>query len=85
MTRRFFAANSLVEDVFVLTTTLNCYLLRPIVIGEIRAEGRVVSQSKSIIIAETVVTDADGREIARGSGSFMRSKTALDGVPGYAL
>ena len=79
----FFAANSLVDDVFVLTTNLNCYLLRPVAEGEIRAIGRVVSQTQSTILAEAVLTDSEGREIGRGTGSFARSRINLDTVPGY--
>jgi uncharacterized protein (TIGR00369 family) len=81
----FFAANSLVDDVFVLTTSLNCYLLGPITSGEIRAQARVVSQTKSMLLAESVVTDAEGHEIARGMGSFVRSRIRLEDVPGYHL
>src|ERR1051325_363168 len=40
----FFAANSLVEDVFVLTTSFNLYLTRPVSEGEIVATGHVVSR-----------------------------------------
>ena len=81
----FFAANSLIDDVFVLTTNLNCYLLRPITAGEIRSHARVVSQTTSMLLAESVVTDAEGQEIARGMGVFVRSKTRLEDVPGYRM
>ena len=79
----FFAANSLVFDVFLLTASLNCYLVRPITEGEIRAEGRAVCSTRSVILAETVLTDSEGNEIGRGSGSFVRSKIKLETVPGY--
>jgi len=72
----FFAANSLVEDVFVLTTSFNLYLTRPVSSGLMRAVGRVVNATKSQMIAESVLYD-DGREIARGSRTFLRSKIAL--------
>ncbi len=81
----FFAANSLVPDVFLLTASLNCYLVRPITEGEIRAEGKAVCSMRSVILAETVLTDSEGNEIGRGSGSFVRSKIRLDTVPGYEI
>jgi len=81
----FFAANSLVFDVFLLTASLTCYLVRPITEGEIRAAGCAVCETRSVILAETVLTDSDGNEIGRGSGSFVRSKIKLDSVPGYRL
>jgi len=81
----FFAANSVVEDVFVLTVTLNCYLVRPVTAGALHSEGRLLSQTKSVLIAEAVIRNDTGQEIARGSGSFMRSKIPLNQVPGYSL
>lgn len=79
----FFAANSLVEDVFVLTVSLNSYLTRPIVEGEMKAVGRVVHQSDRLIIADAEVLDGEGRQLARGTGTFMRSKMALSADIGY--
>lgn len=79
----FFAANSLVEDVFVLTVSFNLYLVRPISEGEVVATGRVVSRSKRLTIAEGMLVDDRGREIARGSGAFMPSTRPLAGDIGY--
>jgi uncharacterized protein (TIGR00369 family) len=81
----YFAVNSLVTDVFVLTTQLNTYLRRPITEGEIRAVGRVVYASPGLYVAESVVTDGEGREIARGSGTFVRGKIPLSPNIGYCL
>jgi len=80
----FFAANSLVFDVFVLTASFNVYLTRPISEGEIRASGTVVHRSTNLIVAESVLLDSGGRQIARGSGTFMRSRIALTPGIGYA-
>lgn len=79
----FFAANSLVEDVFVLTLSFNLYLTRPVSDGEITATGRVVTRSRRLYIAEGVIVDARGREIARGSGTFMPSGQTLSADIGY--
>lgn len=79
----FFAANSLVKDVFVLTVSLNAYLTRPIVVGEMKATGRVVHHSKRLILAEAEIVDGEGKQLARGSGSFMPSKIALTPEIGY--
>lgn len=73
----FFAANSVVEDVFVLTVSFNLYLLRPVSDGEIVARGTLVSRSKRLLVAEGTLTDSRGHEIARGSGTFMPSTIAL--------
>jgi uncharacterized protein (TIGR00369 family) len=79
----FFAANSLVDDVFVLTVSFNVYLTRPVSEGEMKATGCVVHRSRRLLIADAVVVDSAGREVARGSGTFMRSAIALASVPGY--
>jgi uncharacterized protein (TIGR00369 family) len=79
----FFAANSLVSDVFVLTVTYTVYLTRPISEGAMRATGRVVHRSKSLIIADAELLDSSDRQIARGSGTFMRSQIPLSPAIGY--
>lgn len=79
----FFAANSLVEDVFVLTVSYNVYFTRPISRGVMKATGKVVQASRRLIIAESIVVDSDEREIARGSGTFLRSTIRLAEDIGY--
>ena len=48
----FFAANSLVEDVFVLTTDFHLNLLRPLTEGLMKSVGTVTYQGKNQILAE---------------------------------
>ena len=74
----FFAANSYVEEVFVLTTSFTTYITRPISEGIMRTMGKVVNQNRSQLIAEAVAYDSNDREIARGNGIFVRSKIPLD-------
>jgi len=80
----FFAVNSLVTDVFVLTVSLNAYLVRPVADGELQAVGRVVHRSRRLYVAESQLTDSDGKEIARGSGTFVPSDIPLSPEIGYA-
>ncbi|HET7843779.1 MAG TPA: PaaI family thioesterase [Xanthomonadales bacterium] len=80
----FFAVNSLVEDVFVLTTSFTTYLTRPVSEGTIRAVGTVVNRNKSQFIAESVLHDGKGKEIGRANGMFVRSTIALGPEIGYA-
>ncbi len=81
----FFAVNSRVEDVFVLTVSFTTYLTRPISEGYMKAKGKIVHQSRRLFLAESVVVDDKGRPIARGNGSFMRSTTPLAEEIGYKL
>ena len=80
----FFAASSLEQEVFVLTTSFTTYLTRPVSAGKLRAVGKVVNRNRSQFIAEAVVYDELGREIGRGNGIFVRGKLPLSEVPGYA-
>ncbi len=83
----FFAVNSLVRDVFVLTVSYNLYLTRPITKGTLRAVGRVVSRSKNLFVGEAELTNfdekGDEKPCGRGSGTFMRSAIALNADVGY--
>jgi uncharacterized protein (TIGR00369 family) len=81
----FFAANSLVEDVFVLTASFSLHLLKPIREGEMIATASVVSKTRSLIVADTVVHDGAGAQLARGTGTFMRSAVPLTEEIGYRL
>jgi uncharacterized protein (TIGR00369 family) len=79
----FFAVQSIVTDFFVLTSSFNLYFLRPVSDGHLLAHGRVVSRSKRLYIAEGVLLDSRGKEVARGTGSFMPSNIRLGAELGY--
>ena len=79
----FFAVNSLVKDVFVLTTSFTTYLTRPVSEGTIKAVGNVVNIHPRQYIAESVLYDGEDREIGRGNGVFMRSRIRLTAKIGY--
>lgn len=79
----FYAANSLATDRFLLTTSFNLHFTKPVRAGAVRAEGRWVSGRKRVFVAEARLIDADGEEIGRGTGTFMRSHIPLSSLPGY--
>lgn len=79
----FYAANSLATDRFLLTTSFNLHFTRPVQAGRAVAEGRWVSGRKRVFVAEARLVDADGEEIGRGTGTFMRSRIALSSLAGY--
>jgi uncharacterized protein (TIGR00369 family) len=79
----FFAANSCVPGTFVLTTSFTTYLTKAIASGWMKSVGKVVNQTKSQIIAESIVYNGEGVEIGRGSGIFVIGKQLLVDVPGY--
>ena len=79
----FYAANSLVTDRFLLTTAFNLLLTKPLKEGPVIAEGRWISGQRRVYVAEARLIDAHGEEAARGTGTFMRSRIPLAGLPGY--
>jgi uncharacterized protein (TIGR00369 family) len=79
----FFAAQSVVRDFFVVTSSFQLYFLRPVSEGHLLARGQVVSRSKRLYIAEGVLFDSRGKEVARGSGTFMPSSIELGPQLGY--
>lgn len=80
----FYAANTLVTDRFLLTTSFNLHFTKPVREAEVVAEGRWISGRKRVLVAESRLIDAEGDEIGRGTGTFMRSRIALSSLPGYA-
>lgn len=79
----FYAANSLVTDRFLLTTAFNLLFTRPLHAGPAVAEGRWISGQRRVLIADARLIDATGEEVARGTGTFMRSRIPLATLPGY--
>ena len=79
----FYAANTLVTDRFLLTTSFNLHFVRPVRSGRVVAEGRWISGRRRVLVAEARLVDAEGEEIGRGTGTFMRSRIPLSGLAGY--
>ncbi|WP_128891435.1 PaaI family thioesterase [Erythrobacter sp. HKB08] len=79
----FYAANTLVTDRFLLTTSFNLHFTKPVREGEVVAEGQWISGKRRVFVAESRLVDAEGDEIGRGTGTFMRSHIPLSGLPGY--
>jgi hypothetical protein len=73
-----FAVNSLVERHYVLTASFEVSLTGTIPRQEIIARGRFVGMSGDKYLAESMLTDIDGKEIGRGEGSFLVSNIELD-------
>lgn len=79
----FFAVNSIVEDVFVLTTSFNLNIIRPATEGKLRAVGKLKFKSRNLFVAEATLYNEAGKEIAFGTGNFAKSRVALSDVADY--
>lgn len=79
----FFAANSLVESVFVLTARFELDLLAPVSRGSLVATAWVSGEDARRIYAEGELHDGEGTLLARGKGQFARSKIPLSPAVHY--
>ena len=73
----FFATNSLVPDVMVLTANFTIHLLRPVSSGRLTARGKVLSSGGRQFLAEAQLFDSESQLIAHGIGTYVRSKIGL--------
>jgi uncharacterized protein (TIGR00369 family) len=79
----FFAANSLVEDVFVLTASFTTQLLRPINSGKLIAKGELLKNLGNKLEARAKLFNEEGKLIASGEGIFVKSKKNLNEISSY--
>jgi uncharacterized protein (TIGR00369 family) len=69
----YFAAASIVFDVFLLTSNFTLHLLRPVSEGLLLAKGRVVHDGARQFLCEAQLFNA-GKLVAHGVGSYVRSR-----------
>lgn len=79
----YFACSSLVKEVFLMTASFTIHMTRAVSEGELRAVGQAVHVGGSFLIGEAQLYDGRGREVARGSGTFVRTRLKLAAMPGY--
>jgi len=79
----FFAINSLVEDVFVLTKSYEIQFIRPVVEGKILATGTHLSDDGKDYIAEAELRNEEGKLVGSGKGIFVKSQLPLVPEIGY--
>ncbi len=74
----FFAVNSVVPDVFVITTAFQVHFVRPVTEGSMKAIGELRYMTRSHMVAEATVFNDQGKEVAFGTGSFTKSRFAIE-------
>ena len=80
----YFAVNSLITDVFLLTSSFQIDFLRPVTKGILRAEGMSVHSGNKLFLGKSDLYDDRDRLVATGKGTFMRSKISLNDIDSYA-
>lgn len=81
----YFAVASLVTDVFIVTSSFQINLLRPVNVGVLKAVGTVRSVGKNLFVAEATLYNERGKEVAFGTGQFMRTTQRWDSLENYSL
>ena len=76
----YFAAQSMEEVLFLVTSSFNSHFIRPVNNGQLIAYGNVIETTKTQCIAESRIVNHDGKLIAHGSGCFVKSSIALKNI-----
>lgn len=79
----FFAVQTALHDHFIVTTSFDVRLCRPVNKGTLIAKGTLVSKGKEVLFGKAEVRDDRQRLIAFGSGQFARSAMELSAVDVY--
>jgi uncharacterized protein (TIGR00369 family) len=78
-----FAVSSLVPKELVSSTGFDIRFGRTIAAGELIARGRVMGMSEDHCLAEAVLVNAEGEELGRGGGAFVKTEIPLSSDMGY--
>jgi uncharacterized protein (TIGR00369 family) len=79
----YFAVASVVQDMFIVTSSFQLNLIRPVTDGTLKAIGSLRSRSKLLFVAEATLYNEKGKEVAFGTGQFMKTNQPLESLQGY--
>jgi len=78
-----FAANSIVPRKLMRSAGFNILFTGSMAAGRIIARGRVIGIPEDHYLTEVVVQDGEGRELGRGTGTFLATEIPLSPDIGY--
>lgn len=81
----FFAVNSVIDDVFVVTGTFEIKFIKPIFGGKLVAIGEMTKNLGSKLEARATLFNEDGDLLASGSGIFVKTKISLNSIGSYKI
>ena len=73
----YFSVASIVQDVFIVTSSFQLNLVRPVTGGTVKAVGKVRTIGKNLFVAEATLYNELGKEVAFGTGQFMKTNQPL--------
>ena len=74
------AAQTLVDDGLLVTSSFNMYFIKPVKSGEIKGIGKLLKANRQKYLVEAIVVNENNEEIARGMGEFMKANIELEEV-----
>ena len=80
-----YAVNSFFDKILIRTASFTTVFMKSVTAGDLIAKGLFIGRSGKHYLAEAVVTDREGGEVARGNGVFEETETALAAKLGYSL
>ena len=78
-----FAANSIVPRELMRSAGFNILFTGSLAAGRIVARGRVIGIPEDHYLTEVVALDGEGRELGRGTGTFVKTDIPLSSAVGY--
>ena len=78
-----YAVNATIANVLVKAVAFSIYMTESAPTGMLIARGRFVGVSGDHFLAESLLTDSEGVEIARGNGTFVAGGAELSPKVGY--
>jgi uncharacterized protein (TIGR00369 family) len=79
-----FSAYTLEPEFFMVTSSFTTYITKPVIGGILRGVGKVLSSTRSQCLAEAVLYNSEGLEVARGTGIFVKTKLPFSSALGYS-
>jgi uncharacterized protein (TIGR00369 family) len=81
----YFAAAAFETGSFIVTSSFNIRLLRPVSTGVIVATGVLQKSSERVYTATSTLVNSDGKLLAEGTGSFVSTGKPLETLSGYCI
>lgn len=79
----FYAAQSLVTDMMLLTESMNIHFTRPLFMGTMHADAQVIKTGRTVHIVEARVSDEQGRLSSFATATFMPGRLPLGDIDDY--
>lgn len=79
----YFSCQIFEMQFFLLTASFQIHYVRPITSSRLTAIGKIRQKSKNLFVAEARLFDEHKKELAFGTGSFMKSTMELSSIEAY--